>query len=48
MRIGKAGDRGGFELKVQLTPALKAPGNAVVEKIPDGQIAAKVRKSSAR
>jgi len=48
MPIGIAADHGGFELKVQLTADLNAPGYAVVDKIPDRQIAAKVRKSFAR
>jgi len=47
MPIGIAGDHGGFELKVQLTAALKAPGYAVVDKMTDRQTAAKVRKSFA-
>jgi ribose 5-phosphate isomerase B len=31
MRIGIAADHGGFELKTQLTPALKAAGHDVVD-----------------
>ena len=31
MRIGIAADHGGFELKVQLTPALKAAGYEVAD-----------------
>jgi ribose 5-phosphate isomerase RpiB len=48
MRIGIAADHDGFVLKVQLTAALKAVGYEVVDKIPDRQNAAKVRKSFAR
>ena len=32
MRIGIAADHGGFELKVQLTAALKAPGYKGIER----------------
>jgi hypothetical protein len=44
MCIGIAAGHGGFESKVQLTAALEAPGYAVVDKMPDRQIAAEGSK----
>ena len=44
IQIGIAAAHGGFELKVQLTAALEAPGYAVVDKMPDRQIAAEGSK----